>query len=119
MTGESYSGVSAKIMSKAAKGKPRGKPFQKGVSGNPAGKPKGAVTIFTRDLKQAILEAAEKAGEAHGSEGTVSYLQWAAKEHPGPFMSLLGKVLPMQIAGTDDEGNPTRFVIDVVYPNAS
>ena len=79
----------------------------------------GTPNKLSRDLKQAILEAAEKAGEAHGSEGTVSYLQWAAKEHPGPFMSLLGKVLPMQIAGTDDEGNPTRFVIDVVYPNAS
>jgi len=40
-----------------------------------------------------------------------------AEENPGPFMALLGKVLPMQIAGTDGDGNPTEIVMRIVSPN--
>jgi hypothetical protein len=38
-----------------------------------------------------------------------AYLERQALENPGPFMALLGKVLPMQIAG--DSENP--IVINV------
>jgi hypothetical protein len=72
--------------------------FVKGQSGNPAGKPKGAVSKSTALLKDAILRAAEQAG---GQEGLVGYLTTQAAENPGPFMSLLGKVLPMQVTGED------------------
>jgi hypothetical protein len=48
--------------------------------------------------------AAEGAG---GKEGLVGYLQDQAIKNPGPFMSLLGKVLPTQIAGDPD--NPAAI----------
>lgn len=51
-------------------------------------------------LKDAILKAAEKAG---GDEGIEGYLQEQAEKNPGPFMALLGKVLPMQITGDPNE----------------
>ncbi len=74
--------------------------FIKGQSGNPAGKPKGAVTKSTALLKDAILKAAEQAG---GEKGLVGYLVKQAEDTPGPFMALLGKVLPMQVAGDPDQ----------------
>ncbi|MCX5581478.1 hypothetical protein [Kaistia terrae] len=64
-----------------------------------AGRPVGAVAPATALLKDAIL----KAGEAAGRDGgLVGYLTAQAVANPGPFMSLLGKVLPMQIAGDPD-----------------
>lgn len=63
------------------------------------GRPKGVPNKTTALLKDAILQAAEKAGDR---EGLVGYLTVQAKANPGPFMALLGKVLPMQIAGDKD-----------------
>jgi hypothetical protein len=51
-------------------------------------------------LKDAILKAADKAG---GQAGMVGYLEEQAEKNPGPFMALLGKVLPMQLANNDGE----------------
>src|ERR1700730_10903488 len=62
------------------------------------GRKKGTPNKTTKLLKDAILKAAEKAG---GKGGLVTYLQAQASKNPGPFMALLGKVLPMQIAGHD------------------
>lgn len=64
-----------------------------------AGRPVGAVAPATAMLKDAILKAAEGAG---GKGGLVGYLTAQATANPAPFMSLLGKVLPMQIAGDPD-----------------
>ena len=58
------------------------------------GRPKGTPNKTTALLKDAILRAAEAAG---GDEGMVGYLTEQASKNPGPFLSLLGKVLPMQI----------------------
>jgi hypothetical protein len=69
------------------------------------GRPKGVPNKTTALLKDAILKAAEEAG---GDNGLVGYLQLQAKENPGPFMALLGKVLPMQIAG--ENGGPVEHV---------
>ncbi|MBD9455876.1 hypothetical protein IB244_30845 [Rhizobium sp. RHZ02] len=60
------------------------------------GRPKGAKNKTTALLKDAILKAAEEAG---GKDGIVGYLKAQAGANPGPFMALLGKVLPTQLEG--------------------
>jgi hypothetical protein len=60
------------------------------------GRRKGQVNKTTALLKDAILKAADEAG---GSGGLTAYLRVQAIENPGPFMALLGKVLPMQVTG--------------------
>lgn len=75
------------------------------------GRVKGTPNKTTALLKDAILQAADKAG---GKEGLVGYLETQAIENPGPFLSLLGKVLPMQIAGTDEAGNITELKVRFV-----
>ena len=70
------------------------------------GRVKGVPNKTTALLKDAILQAAEAAG---GNGGLVGYLKMQATENPGPFMSLLGKVLPMQIVGDPDA--PIIFAI--------
>jgi hypothetical protein len=60
------------------------------------GRPPGALNKTTALLKDAILIAATKAG---GKGGMAGYLQEQAVANPGPFLSLLGKVLPMQVTG--------------------
>lgn len=65
------------------------------------GRPKGSVNKTTALLKDAILQAAQNAG---GDDGIVGYLTQQAEENPGPFLSLLGKVLPMQLEGTGEGG---------------
>lgn len=70
------------------------------------GRPKGVPNKTTALLKDAILKAADEAG---GKEGLVGYLRLQAAANPGPFMSLLGKVLPMQVTGED--GGPLQVVI--------
>lgn len=62
------------------------------------GRKKGAPNKTTALLKDAVLQAAELAG---GEGGLVAYLKAQAAVNPGPFMALLGKVLPMQITGAD------------------
>jgi hypothetical protein len=62
------------------------------------GRPKGSPNKATALLKDAILKAATNAGDGD----MVEYLTQQAKENPGPFLTLLGKVLPMQIAGDPD-----------------
>ena len=56
------------------------------------GRQKGTPNKTTQQLKEAILEAARLAGD---EKGLVGYLQKQASLNPAPFMSLLGRVLPM------------------------
>lgn len=72
------------------------------------GRPKGMQNKNTLLLKDALLLAAKGAG---GKDGLVGYLTTQAVENPGPFMSLLGKVLPLQITGAD--GGPVLIVTGV------
>jgi hypothetical protein len=67
------------------------------------GRKKGTPNKTTGLLKDAILVAAERAG---GKDGLIGYLQAQATENAGPFMALLGKVLPTQISGDPD--NPVK-----------
>ena len=72
------------------------------------GRPKGSKNKTTALLKDAILQAAENAGNKVGQAGIVSYLEQQASENPGPFLTLLGKVLPMTVAG--DVENPLNVI---------
>ena len=61
------------------------------------GRPKGALNKSTKVLKEAILQAAENSHD----DGLVGYLQLQARENPTAFMTLIGKVLPLQHTGED------------------
>ncbi|MGE8129023.1 hypothetical protein ACQKQD_18780 [Methylobacterium sp. NPDC080182] len=74
------------------------------------GRPKGVPNKSTALLKDAILKAAQAAGGG-GEEGLVNYLTAQATETPAAFMSLLGKVLPMQVVG--DEDNPVQHLVKI------
>jgi len=75
------------------------------------GRRKGTPNKITAVLKDAILKAADLAG---GERGTVGYLTTQATANPGPFMALLGKVLPMQIAGDEENPLPIKIIERVI-----
>ena len=68
------------------------------------GRPKGSPNKMPALLKDAVLKAADSAG---GPEGLVGYLTTQAIENPVPFMTLLGKILPMQVTG--ESGGPLEI----------
>lgn len=51
---------------------------------------------FTSELKDMILQALDGAGG-------VTYLQKQANASPTAFLTLVGKVLPLQVTGKDDQ----------------
>lgn len=65
------------------------------------GRKAGTPNKLSGNLKEAIVTATIAAG---GEGGMVGYLTQQAKENPGSFLTLLGKVVPLQIAG--DAENP-------------
>lgn len=72
--------------------------FQNGGKPGP-GRPKGAQNKINKELKEMILEALDGAGG-------VDYLKERAKDPrtASAFLTLVGKVLPMTIAGTGKDG---------------
>lgn len=69
------------------------------------GSRKGKPNKLTADLKAIILAAAENAHP----EGTLGYLTHQAQTNPNAFMIILGKVLPMTVAG--DKENPLAAAV--------
>lgn len=57
----------------------------------------------TKLLKDAILKAAEQAGNQLGEDGLVSYLEAQALKNASSFLTLLGKVLPAELANNGQE----------------
>lgn len=76
--------------------KPKGAP-------KTGGRVKGTPNKVTGDLKAMILGALDKAGG-------LDYLAQQAVDNPGPFMALVGKVLPHQVTGAD--GGPVEMSIE-------
>ncbi|WP_375682840.1 MULTISPECIES: hypothetical protein [unclassified Bartonella] len=65
------------------------------------GRVKGVPNKMTRILKEAVVKAAENAGNKIGKDGLISYLEKQAMECPAAYLALLGKVLPLQVTGED------------------
>lgn len=69
------------------------------------GRKKGTPNKLASDVKAMILSALDKAGGAN-------YLLEQAQKNPAAFMTLVGKVLPTQIANADGSNlSPTTIVI--------
>lgn len=54
------------------------------------GRQKGTPNKLTKELKEMVLEALE-------NKGGVEYLMLQADENPTAFMTLLGRILPMNV----------------------
>ena len=61
------------------------------------GRQKGSVNKINAALKDMILHALDDAGG-------VDYLLKQAEENPTAFLTLVGKVLPMTVHGSGDDG---------------
>lgn len=66
------------------------------------GRQKGSPNKVTKALKDTILQALDDAGG-------VDYLKQTALDHPAAFLTLVGKVLPMQLTG--EGGGPIQLSI--------
>lgn len=73
------------------------------------GRPKGAVNKATKAVKDMILASLDKVG---GED----YLVKQASENPTAYMTLLGKVLPLQLAGGLDLNAKITRLETVVVP---
>jgi hypothetical protein len=90
--------------------------FQEGHA-KVGGRQKGTPNKTTALLKDAIIQAATAAGGG-GRKGLVRYLTTQARENPGPFLALLGKVLPLQVSGDNDKPLPiSRIEWVIVSPD--
>jgi hypothetical protein len=59
------------------------------------GRQKGTPNKVDNDIKRMVLRALDGVG-GH------NYLMRQAEQNPGPFLALVGKVLPLQLAGDPD-----------------
>lgn len=83
--------------------------FKKGHN-KVAGRQKGTQNKITRELKEAIITAAEMVGQdGRGKDGLVGYLARIALRNEEVFGRLLVKLLPMQITG--DKGGPVQLAV--------
>lgn len=70
------------------------------------GRVKGVPNKTTKAVKDMILQALSEAHE----DGGAGYLKQQSKDNPAAFLTLVGKVLPLQLTGGDD-GGPVRFIL--------
>jgi dipeptidase len=87
--------------------------FKKGEKRPGQGRPKGSKNKETATIRQLIVEALDELGG-------VEYLKTTAASHPAAFLSLLGKVMPIQVANPEGESFKTEnhWTIEVVEANA-
>jgi hypothetical protein len=100
------------------KKRPRGTPFKPGQVANPLGRKPGTKNKFSRQLKEAILDAAASVGmDGKGKEGLEGFLiAQARKADNRGFMMLLGKVLPMTVAFDKNRPLQVQTTIELVRP---
>jgi hypothetical protein len=67
-----------------------------------AGRPKGALNGDGADIRAMVIGALDKVGG-------LDYLAARAIDSPAAFLTLVGKVLPLQLQGDPD--HPVQFVI--------
>ncbi len=72
-----------------------------------AGRPKGSLDKGNALIREMVAQALDQAGG-------VEYLSRIAETHPGPFLNLVGKVLPIQVTGA--EGGPLQISWPVAPP---
>ncbi len=75
---------------------------------------KGAPTnkLATLDIHHAILEAANRVGsDGRGTGGLVGYLESAARKHPKYFLSLIGRMVSLDINESDESEGPININI--------
>ena len=71
-----------------------------------AGRPKGSLDKGNALIREMVAEALNRAGG-------VEYLARVAESHPGPFLGLVGKVLPIQVTG--EGGGAVQHAIRVTF----
>lgn len=83
-------------------------PFEKGHKKS-KGRPKGAANKENKQLREMILSALDQLGND-------KWIKEQAESDPKTFISLLAKVLPMQVTG--EGGGPVEgnWTIEVVKP---
>ena len=69
------------------------------------GRQRGTPNKLNRDIREMIINALNTAGGE-------AYLVRQAEKAPAAFMALLGRVLPLQVAGTDAKGEATTLVFE-------
>ena len=93
-------------------GKEKKQSLKKPPPGPGPGRPKGVPNKVNALLKDAIVTAAKMAGGSNDDKGLVNYLRARALDTPGPFLALIGKVLPMTLVGGDEgDGQPVFKVV--------
>lgn len=70
-----------------------------------AGRPKGALDKGNAAIRQLIVGALDELGGE-------AYLVETARSHPAAFLALLGKVMPLQVEGTD---NPLKHSVEISF----
>lgn len=68
------------------------------------GRPKGALNKNTAAVKDMVLAALN-------NKGGIEYLEKQADENPVAFMTLVGKVIPLQVNGSGDDGEHVHRII--------
>lgn len=74
------------------------------------GRQKGTPNKNTTAVKEMVLAALDKAGG-------IQYLLAQARDNPTAFLTLVGKVIPLQVAG--DQEQPVRVVQEIVLRGVS
>jgi hypothetical protein len=66
-----------------------------------SGRKIGSPNLTTKIVREAAIMAAEIVGQdGRGKDGLVGYLVNAASKNPVPFLSMLGRCIPVEVKGT-------------------